>query len=98
MRFIRKDMTDGAIETLTICRLDTGVFFADCLEAESPYVVQIEAGTPDDLGDFVGLYDLDGERIEQRCTWEVASDVPAEVREAVEEGWASGSNTVEPVA
>jgi hypothetical protein len=51
IQFTRKDLSDGAIETLSLVRLDY----------DGSLAVQIVGGTPDEPGEFVGLYDLDGD-------------------------------------
>ena len=62
IRFTRRDLNDNATETLTLVRLDSNGSLA----------IQIEAGTPDHLGDFVGLYDLDGDQLQLgNETWEI---------------------------
>jgi hypothetical protein len=83
--FTRTD-DDGSSEILTIVRLD------GCED----YLVQVTSG-PDEGDDFVGLYDLDGDQypLSNCVTWDLATDVPADVIAAVEEGWATGQNTVE---
>jgi hypothetical protein len=53
LQFTRKSLGDGATETLSIVRA----------EADGALYVQIEAGTPADLGDYVGLYTLDGDQV-----------------------------------
>lgn len=99
-RFIRTDRSDGASEILTIVRLTSGKF-ADSLFAcsdldgrEYPYLVEICTG-PVIGDDFVGLYDLDGERIYPgNADWERVAEAPAEVVDQIENGWESGSNLV----
>lgn len=86
MRFERKDITYPVnVETLEIVRFTKGL---------EGYGVQVL----DEDGDLEGIYDLDGEQITfGGIEFEVASDVPAEVKEAVEDGWATGNNVVTEV-
>jgi hypothetical protein len=81
-----KRTLDDAHEYLQICRLPEGATLtSEALDgAESPFVVQISADANGE-GDFVGLYDLDGMRLQahQHSGWEIADEVPAEVVEAV---------------
>lgn len=97
MQFLRTDLSDGAEEILTICRLDGGATrAAECLGGRSPFVVQITTDTAQG-GDFIGLYDLDGDKIESsRVSWEVAddADIPGAVVDAILSGWASVTNEV----
>lgn len=93
IRFTRHGV-DGSSEVLTICQLDEGTLYSEALGVESPYVVQVTSG-PEPGDDFVGLYDLDGERIDWSSSWEIVEDVPTEVIEAVREGWATGETVVE---
>lgn len=53
LQFTRTSMCDGAVETLGVVRFEGGSL-----------AVQVWAGTPHDLGDFVGIYTLDGDRIQ----------------------------------
>lgn len=91
--------TDGASEVLRLVVLDDGAKFV-CAEldgAEYPYLVQVTAG-PGPGDDFVGLYDLDGERVEiVNREWELATDAPPEVIDQIERGWESGTSTVRRV-
>lgn len=89
MQFLRTDHTDGAEEILTIV-VSPQTFFCSALERETHYLVQV---TQDDH--YAGIYDLDGDAIFQTLEWEVATEIPPEVIAAVEEGWASGTYTVE---
>jgi hypothetical protein len=51
---------------------------------------------PEPGDDFVGLYDLDGDRLDVgNADWEAVSEAPAEVIEQVEQGWETGTSTVE---
>jgi hypothetical protein len=62
-----------------------------------PYCVQITTGL-DTGDDFVGLYNLDGDKLDLgNCEWEAVAEVPAEVIEQIENGWESGSNVVERI-
>lgn len=90
---------DGASEVLTIVRLDEGEIYSEALDRETPYAVEVCAG-PSVGDDFVGVYDLDGERIDglRPRSWAIADDVPAEVVEAVEDGWSTGLNVVSRLA
>jgi hypothetical protein len=92
MRFLRTDITDGAEEILTIVETKTP-FFCSALERKTHYLVQV---TQDD--DFAGIFDLDGDAIFQNLDWAIADDIPPDVVEAVEEGWATGNYTVEELA
>jgi hypothetical protein len=79
VRFLRTERHEGgASEVLTVCRLGRR------------YVVQVTTG-PEIGEDFVGLYDLDGERINlaHGQTWSVARRVPTRVADAVS-GWDLG--------
>lgn len=73
IQFTRKDLSDGAIETLTLVRLDSGGL-----------AVQIETGTPAERGDFMGLYDLDGDQIQTAGeSWELDEADKLTGREAI---------------
>lgn len=75
IQFTRKDLSDGATETLTLVRLDS----------DGSLAVRIEAGTPDDPGDFVGLYDIDGDQIGLgNESWELFDDAEFTGREALD--------------
>lgn len=89
---------DGAHEYLQICRVGKPIY-AECLERETPFVVQITA-EPGGHGDFIGIYDLDGGRIDRFAlgSWEIAEEVPEDVIAAVEQGWESRASVVERVA
>lgn len=60
-----------------------------------PYLIQITSG-PDMGDDFVGLYTLDGDRVElgNGWTWEVVGEAPIEVVNAIETGWETGTSVV----
>jgi len=101
-RFIRTDR--DASEVLALVRVedkDGNVItssFSDVNEDRTddyPYLVQITSG-PELGDDFVGLYGLDGERVEtgNGWTWEITPAAPAAVVAAVEHGWETGTNTV----
>lgn len=91
MQFRRRDMNDGAEELLTIVRLDGEEFWSEALLRETPFAVQVEQGDH-----FAGLFDLDGEELpDGNREWAEAVPVPADVVDAVEDGWASGSYVVE---
>jgi len=98
-QFTRTDHHDHAAETLSIVRLcPPRYFYSADLGKDTPFLVQITAGT-EPGGDFVGLYDLDGDQIQcANLEWELATEVPAEVLEQIETGWESGSSVVERVA
>lgn len=53
LQFVRTDHCDGAIETLSLVR---------AVQDGSLYV-QVQSGSPRDLGDYVGLYTLAGDRV-----------------------------------
>lgn len=81
-RWIRTD--DGVSEILTVVRVD----------GDEKYYVEICAG-PNVGDDFVGLYTLDGDQIPfGNREWTTVSDPPAEVVEAIESDWESGSSVV----
>ena len=88
---------DDARETLTLVRLDSGeTHYCAELDRETPYLVQVTAG-PGPGDDLVGIYDLDGERVELPSpgSWDAVTDAPADVIAAVGDGWATGTTTVE---
>ena len=87
IRFTRT-ADDGATETLTLCLLN-GV----------EHVVQVTSG-PDEGDDFVGIYDLDGDKwpTTQDDEWALCTSASAEIIAAIEDGWATGTNTVERIA
>lgn len=91
--FIRTDLDSS--EHLTIVSLeDDSLFWCEELGRETPYLVQVVAGDTAD-GDFVGIFDLDGDRVEVGGVgWVVAEDVPADVVEQIESGWATGLREV----
>ena len=99
-QFTRTDRSDGASEVLTLVKLTSGPlagksFTSQDLDGrEYPYLVQITTGA--DVGDdFVGLYDLDGDKVDVgNAEWVTVAKVPAEVIEQIENGWESGSNVV----
>ena len=97
-RFLRTD-ADGASEMLTLVQITDGPLAGDnfaCvdLDGEYPYLVQITKGAST-CGDFVGLYDLDGEPINSRnCQWVGVDEAPSDVVEQIETGWAYGTSTV----
>lgn len=98
-RFFRRDCSDDATEVLTLVRL-TGAhagskFTSGDLDGRRyPYLVQITTG-PDTGDDFVGLYDLDGDKVDLgNCEWEAVAKAPPEVIEQIENGWECGSNIV----
>lgn len=90
VRWTRTDSSDGAHEILTLVRRDeTG-----------DVVVQVTTG-PDVGDDFVGLYDLDGERLQLgNETWEVIGEdeVSPELIAEVEGNWECGSSVVTRLA
>lgn len=93
-RFTRR-APDGAEECLTLLRLDDGMLWSEALGLETPYVVQVTA-CPCVGDDFVGICDLDGEKIDvspRAC--KVATEAPADVVDVVETGWATGLLVVE---
>lgn len=101
-RFTRRDR--DASEVLAIVRAEdrhgnaiTSSFSEQ--GPEYPYLVQVTSG-PDVGDDFVGLYTLDGDKIDQAngWTWEIVSEAPIEVIEAIEIGWATGTSVVERAA
>jgi hypothetical protein len=97
-RFTRTD-SDDASEVLTVVKLTSGKLFAsqDLDGREYPYLVQITTG-PDVGDDFVGLYDLDGDKVDVgNADWVTVAEAPAEVIEQIESGWESGSNVVERI-
>lgn len=53
LQFVRTDLGDGATETLSVVR---------AAEDDSLYV-QVQSGTPDHLGDYLGLYTLAGDQV-----------------------------------
>jgi hypothetical protein len=65
---------------------------------EYPYLVQITSG-PEVGDDFVGLYTLDGDQVEtgNGWTWEIVDQAPAEVINAIETGWETGTSVVERI-
>lgn len=87
---------DGASEILTLAKLTNGeIFVSEDLDgAEYPYLVQVTAGQ--ELGtDFVGLYDLDGSRVDVgNSSWVAVTEAPVAVIEQIESGWETGSNVV----
>lgn len=92
--------TDGdTYEYLRLVRLDSGKDFM-CAELEGrryPYLVQITTG-PELGDDFVGLYNLDGDRFDppNDCSWElVDGPVPSDVIDQIERGWEYGTSLVE---
>lgn len=90
MQFVRTDLSDGAEETLTIVESPTH-FYSTWLAAESPFIVQVTQGDH-----FSGLFTLDGDVISvPPPEWWIPVAIPAEVTQAVEEGWASALYTVE---
>lgn len=52
LQFTRTSHDDGAVETLSLVRAEDGSLY-----------VQVESGTPGEPGDYVGLYDLDGDQV-----------------------------------
>lgn len=104
-RFTRTDR--DASEVLAIVRAEDKhgnvitSSFADHNEDQSPeypYLVQITSG-PDVGDDFVGLYTLDGDRVEtgNGWTWEIVDEAPVEVIEEIETAWATGTSVVERI-
>lgn len=83
-QFKRTDYSDNASEILSLVRFDDG-----------GYGVQVTTPDGDDL---VGVYDLDGDKINGPCDWELvpAAEVPAE-HLAWSSEWETGSTTVVPV-
>jgi hypothetical protein len=97
---MRTDRSDDASEVLTLVRLTSGRlagkgFASQDLDGrEYPYLVQVTTG-PDMGDDFVGLYDLDGDKIDVgNADWVAVGKAPAEVIEQIENGWESGSSVV----
>lgn len=97
MKFTRRDASsDSLVETLTIVRLPEELF-CDELGRDTPFGVEV---TEPSTG-HVSVHDLDGAEL---SSWfgaagsrEIAVDaeIPADVIDAVESGWAQGSNVVE---
>lgn len=99
-RFTRTDRSDGASEVLTLVKLTSGPlagkrFVSQDLDGrEYPYLVQITTG-PDVGDDFVGLYDLDGDKVDVgNADWVTVAEAPAEVIEQIETSWATRFNEV----
>lgn len=97
-QWTRTDVPDAS-ETLRLVRFDSGLtgYCAD-LDRETPYFIQITTG-PGTGDDLVGLYDLDGERLDgaQFGSWDVvpaSEDVPADVIDQIETGWDGGTAIV----
>jgi hypothetical protein len=96
IQFRRIDRSDNASEVLSLVKpTDPAALFA-CAELDQhlPYLVQITTGTePGD--DFVGLYDLDGDKVDQFHIgeWELAAaaEVPADVVDLLATSWETGS-------
>lgn len=90
IRFVRRDLSDGAIEILTIVRV----------EGREDYFVEVCAG-PNVGDDFVGLYDLEGDKVDLgNVEWEAADGRGAAddaLVAAVEDNFANGNVTVERV-
>lgn len=92
-KFRREELNPGPgdeAQILTICRLDGSRLCSADLGRSTPFVVQIT----DEDGTFVGIYNLDGEQINSSCEWHVATEIPTDVIESVEQGWESGTTTV----
>ena len=92
----KREQADGAHEYLQIVRLDyKRTFVSEALGGKrSPFIVQITSDSGGH-GDFVGVFDLDGDKIDAHgLSWEIADDVPAEVIETVETGWADCDNVL----
>lgn len=83
-RHVRHDRV--VCEVLTVCEvLDTPPHLASLLGGA--YVVQINIG-PSPGDDFIGLYDWNGDRLDDNgLVWEIADDVPAGFLAAVERVW-----------
>lgn len=100
VQFKRTDRGDEAGEVLSIVKVAHDYFCSD-LDEHYPLLVQITT-VADPGDDFVGLYDLDGERVDSAHVgeWELAraSEVPIEVIDQITRGWESGTSTVERLA
>ena len=96
-RWTRTDQSDDATETLALVVADSGKpYYCAELGRETPYLVQVTTGD-----DRVGLYDLDGDRIDsaQVGSWELATgEIPADVIEQIESGWETGTSVVQRIA
>lgn len=80
IRFLRED-NDGSTEALTIVQL-----LNDCKN----YYIEVCSG-PDIGDDFIGLYDLEGNRIEiGNQNWEAVEFVSQEIIDYVICEWSSG--------
>lgn len=92
----RRTSPDGASECLTLCTVDGASYFSGWTGRETPYVVQVTTG-PSAGDDFVGLFDLDGERIALPSpgSWAACTAAPDDVIAAVVEGWSTGLHTCE---
>ena len=98
-RFLRTDRGEAS-EVLTLVKITDGRLAghgfpcADLDGATYPYLVQITTG-PETGDDFVGLYDLDGGRVDAaNCDWEIVTEAPAEVVAQIERRWKSGASVV----
>jgi hypothetical protein len=70
LQFTRRELNagdDDAVETLSIVRLDGRISSGRV----GSFAVQVDAGTPDAPGEFVGIFDLDGDRIDANASWEL---------------------------
>lgn len=93
MQFLRHDVNDGAEELLTVQADEGEEFWSEALLRETPFAVQVEQGDH-----FAGLFDLDGEELPGgNREWAEAVPVPADVVDAVEDGWSTGSYVVERI-
>jgi hypothetical protein len=88
-RFLRTDQSDGASEVLAMVAVER-----DSDGAQLGRYVQVMSG-PEVGDDFVGLFDLDGDRVELwNVSWEIVEPTDFE-RAEILEGWCHGNTTVE---